>query len=340
MKLTGAAAARFLAHPAPDLPGVLLYGGDAMRVALKRQDLIALMIGAEGEREMRLTRIDAADLRKDPAALADALRAQGFFPGPRAVLLEAATDTATPLVQAALADWRKGDATLVVTAAVLAPRSSLRKLFEDHPGIACIGIYDDPPSSEEIAQSLAKAGLRNIGREAMADLVALAQALDPGDFRQTIEKISLYKHGDVSPLSCDDVAACTPATIEAEVDDLLHVVAEGRVADFAPMMQRIAGQAVLPVSLAIAAARHFRTLYAAKADPGGPAAGLARARPPVQGPRRDRMLRQAQAWPTARLEEALRQLVETDLSLRSSQRAPAMAVIERTLIRLARLAKG
>jgi DNA polymerase-3 subunit delta len=52
------------------------------------------------------------------------------------------------------------------------------------------------------------------------------------------------------------------------------------------------------------------------------------------------MLRQAQAWPTARLEEALRQLVETDLSLRSSQRAPAMAVIERTLIRLARLAKG
>lgn len=340
MKLTGPAAARFLARPAPDLPGALLYGGDAMRVALKRQDLIALMIGPEGEREMRLARIDASDLRKDPAALADALRAQGFFPGPRAVLLEGATDTTAPLVQSALADWRKGDATLVVTAAVLSPRSNLRKFFEDHPAAACIGIYDDPPSSEEIAQTLAKAGLRNIGREAMTDLLALAQALDPGDFRQTIEKISLYKHGDTTPLSCEDVSACAPATIEAEVDDLLHVVAEGRTGEFGPLMQRIAGQGVLPVSLAIAAARHFRTLYAAKADPGGPAAGLARARPPVQGPRRERMLRQAQAWPVPRLEEALRQLVETDLSLRSSSRAPAMAVIERTLIRLARMAQG
>ena len=339
MKLTGAAAARFLARPAPDLPGVLLYGGDAMRVALKRQDLIALLIGAEGEGEMRLTRIDASDLRKDPAALADALRAQGFFPGPRTVLLEGATDTATPLVQSALTDWRKGDATLVVTAAVLAPRSSLRKFFEDHGSAPCIGIYDDPPSSEEIAQSLAKVGLRNIGRDAMTDLVALAQALDPGDFRQTIEKISLYKHGDSTPLTCDEIALCAPATIEAEVDDLLHIVAEGRTGAFGPMMQRITGQGVLPVTLAITALRHFRTLYAAKADPGGPAAGLARARPPVQGPRRDRMLRQAQAWQVPRLEEALRQLVETDLSLRSSSRAPAMAVIERTLIRLARMAQ-
>jgi len=289
MKLTGAAAARFLARPAPDLPGVLLYGGDAMRVALKRQDLIALLIGAEGEGEMRLTRIDASDLRKDPAALA--------------------------------------------------PRSSLRKFFEDHGSAPCIGIYDDPPSSEEIAQSLAKVGLRNIGRDAMTDLVALAQALDPGDFRQTIEKISLYKHGDSTPLTCDEIALCAPATIEAEVDDLLHIVAEGRTGAFGPMMQRITGQGVLPVTLAITALRHFRTLYAAKADPGGPAAGLARARPPVQGPRRDRMLRQAQAWQVPRLEEALRQLVETDLSLRSSSRAPAMAVIERTLIRLARMAQ-
>jgi len=340
MKLTGPAAARLLAKPAADLPGVLLHGTDAMRVALKRQDLILRLIGTEGEHEMRLTRINGADLRKDPAALADGMRAQGFFPGPRAVLVDGATDAATPVVQAALAEWRLGDAVMVVTAAALNPRSTLRKLFEMHPSAASIGVYDDPPTSDEVAQALAKAGLRGIGRHAMDEVMALAQALDPGDFRQTIERISLYKHGDSEPLSAADVAACSPATIEAELDDLLHVVAEGREGAFGPMMQRIAGQGVLPVTLVLAAERHFRTLYAAKANPGGAAAGLAQARPPVNGPRRDHLLRQVQRWTLPRLEEALRQLLSTDLALRSSSRAPAMAMLERTLLRITRLGQG
>jgi len=40
-------------------------------------------------------------------------------------------------------------------------------------------------------------------------------------------------------------------------------------------------------------------------------------------------------WPLRDLETALGLLVETDLTLRSSSRAPAMAVIERALLRLA-----
>ncbi len=340
MKPNAAAAARLLARPPADLPALLLYGADPMRVALKRRDLIVQVIGAEGEHEMRLARIDASELRKDPAILSDALRAQGFFPGARAVLLEGAADGATAAVQAALADWRAGDALLVVSAGMLAKSSSLRKLFEAHPTAACIAIYDNPPSSDEVAQTLAKAGLRGIGREAMIDLMALAEALDPGDFRQTVERISLYKHADATPLSVADVAACSPVTIEAEVDDLLNIVALGQEPAFGPMMARISGQGVLPVTLAIAAQRHFRVLLAAKANPGGTAAGLSHARPPVMGPRRDRMLQQAQSWSVPRLEEALRHLFETDLALRSSSRAPAMAMLERTLLRIARLAKA
>ena len=62
-------------------------------------------------------------------------------------------------------------------------------------------------------------------------------------------------------------------------------------------------------------------------------------RPPIFGPRRDRMLRQAQKWGVVRLEQALTLLTDTDLQLRSAgQHAPAMALVERTLIRLAMMA--
>jgi len=83
--------------------------------------------------------------------------------------------------------------------------------------------------------------------------------------------------------------------------------------------------------------RHFRTLHSAASAPGGPAEGIARMRPPVFGPRRERMLRQAQNWGMHRLETALGILTDTDLTLRSASRAPAMAVMERALIRLAML---
>ncbi len=105
------------------------------------------------------------------------------------------------------------------------------------------------------------------------------------------------------------------------------------------MMRRIEGQGVLPVTLAIMALRHFRTLHAAASDPGGPGAGIGRVRPPVFGPRRDRMQAQASRWGMFRLEEALKLLIETDLTLRSASKAPQMAVMERALLRLSMLAR-
>ena len=334
MKLSGAAASRYFARPEPDRAGLLIFGADAMRVALKRQEVIAALVGPEGEAEMRLTRIPASDLKKDPALIQDALKAQGFFPGARVAFVEEAGDALAPLIGAALKDWQKGDATLIVTAGNLTKASALKKLFEDHPNAYGAGIYDDPPTREEIEATLQKAGLKEIGRDAMADLTALARDLDPGDFRQTIEKLALYKWGDAAPLTPDDVAACAPATIEADVDDVLNAAAEAQPARIGTLMRRLEGQGVNPVTLCIGATRHFRALHAAASAPGGAAEGIARMRPPIFGPRRDRMLRQAQGWGMHRLERALQILTDTDLTLRSSSRAPAMAVMERALIRL------
>lgn len=339
MKLSGAAASRFFARPEPDRAGLLIFGADAMRVALKRQEVIAALVGPQGEAEMRLTRIPGSDTRKDPALVQDTVKAQGFFPGPRVVFVEDASDAIAPVLAAALADWQKGDATLIVTAGNLTKASALKKAFEDHSNAYAAGIYDDPPTREEIEAILKKSGLKDIGRDAMTDLVALSRDLDPGDFRQTIEKIALYKWGDATPLTPSDVTACAPLTIEAEVDDILHAVAEARATSVATLLRRLEAQGVSSVTLCIGAVRHFRALHSAASDPGGAAAGIARMRPPVFGPRRDRMLAQAQGWGMYKLEQALQLLIETDLTLRSSSRAPAMAVMERTLIRLAMMRK-
>ena len=127
MKLNPRDFARLVAKPDPALSGVLIYGQDAMRVALKRQELIAATVGPQGEGEMRLERLAGADLRRDAAQLLDAVKAQGFFPGPRVVFLDGVTDQGTDAVQAALSDWRPGDAQIIATAGALKASSKLRK---------------------------------------------------------------------------------------------------------------------------------------------------------------------------------------------------------------------
>jgi DNA polymerase-3 subunit delta len=338
VKLTGQAALRYLARPEPERAGLLIWGADPMRVALKRQEAVAALIGPEGEVEMRLTRIAGADLRRDARLLSDAMRAQGFFPGPRVALVEEATDGLAQVIGAALEDWRDGDAVVVVTAGQLAARSGLRKFFEGHKNAYSAGLYDDPPGREEIEAELKRAGLAEIGREGMAALTALARGLGPGDFRQTVEKLALYKLSDPAPVDAEDVAAVAPAATDAGIDDVLDAVAEADTGALGLLLRRMEAQGVQPISLCIGATRHFRQLHAAASAPGGAAEGVATLRPPAFGPRRDRLVRQARAWGMTRLEQALAILIDTDLTLRSAARAPAMAAMERTLIRLSMLA--
>ena len=340
MKLSARDAGRYFSKPDADRTGILIYGPDTMRIALKRQELVAALIGPAGEEEMRLSRIPAGELRKDPARLGDAIKEVSFFPGPRVAFVEDANDNAAPAILAALEDWAPGDAQIVVTAGQLKATSKIRKAFEGHPNAYAVGLYNDPPTREEIEADLARSGLREISPDAMTDLSNLARELEPGDFRQTLEKLALYKLGDGAPVSSEDVVACAPVSTEAVLDDVLNITAEGRAPDLGPVLRKLQAQGVNPVTLCIGATRHFRALYTAASDPGGASAGIARMRPPIFGPRRDRMLRQAQGWGAAKLEQALTILTDTDLQLRSAgQRAPAMALVERTLLRLSMLAR-
>lgn len=334
MKLSGREVLRFFARPDPSAAGVLIYGPDPMRVAHRRTELIDALLGPAAAGEMRLDRLDPDAVRRDPAALSDALRATGFFPGARAVLVDGAGDGVAPAVKAALAGWQPGDACLVVTAGPLPARSALRKLFEAHGSARAAPVYADPPGRDEVAGVLGRAGLGDLPGEALDALVALAGTLDPGDFAQLAEKLALYKLGDPLPVSAADIAAVAPEGAAAALDDALDLVAEGRADALPPVMRRLAAQGQTPVAVAIATARHFRRLHAAACDPGGPEAGLARARPPVFGPRRDRLAQQAAAWGGARLEAALVDILALDLTLRSTQPVPQAALVERALIRL------
>lgn len=334
MKLAPRDWPAFLKRPDVSKAGLLLYGPDAMRIADRRKALVEALVGPQGAEEMRFERMAASELRSDAARLADALKAQGFFPGQRAVLVEDATDSLAKSIAPALEDWREGDAFLLVTAGQLAARSTLRKLFEGAGNAYALAIYADPPGREEIEAMMEKAGVAAAG-DAMAALTAMGRTLEPGDFAQLLEKLALYKRGDNEPLTVAEIEALAPQTADDNVDALVAAVADGMVPRIGLAMSRLEAQGANPTTICIGTTRHFRQLHAAAGAGGRAEEALQRLRPPVFGPRRDAMAAQVRAWGLPRLERALMALTETDLALRGGSGAPAMPLLERALIRVA-----
>lgn len=314
---------------------MLVTGEDGARVAEARSTLVRALVGPEAEAEMRLERITAAELRRDGTLLLDAIKAVGFFPGPRAVLVEDATDGLAPAAASALDAWAAADARLVVTGTGLAAKGALRKLFEGRRDAAAITLYDDPLTEAEVGDLLREAGLSRIEPAAREEISLLAQTLTPGDFRGLVERLSLHQIGAEGPLAAAAVIALAPQGGEAEVDDLLAAVTEGRRDRVAPLLARLAAEGVGPVAVAIQALRHMRALLAVASDPNGIQAGLSALRPPAGGARRQALSKAAESWRREKIEDALRALVELDLELRSGGRLPDHALLERVLIRLA-----
>jgi len=337
MKIAPRDAAGWARKPGADSPGALISGEDPLRAADLRRTAALAIAGESADAEMRITRIAAADLRKDAARLGDSLRSAGFFPGPRLVLLDDATDGLAPAIADALEGWQQGDARLIVTAGALPRNSALRKLFEAHRTAVSITLYDDPPGPDEVADLARQAGLVLTDPGGRAALIDLARAIDGGGFRQTLISLGLYLLDSGRAVSANDVAALAPLTAEAEADDLLDLVGVQKAEAVAVVLSRLYGQGVGPVTICIAALRHFRALLVLASETGDPGAAFFRLRPPLRANRRENVIGQVRHLGRARIEKALTFLIETDLELRSASHAPQKALVERALLRIAYL---
>jgi len=336
LKLTGARAAAFCARPDQTLTGALLHGPDDGLLALRRRELVAALTGGD---EMRLSRLDPAAAQKDPAGIDAALRARGFFPGRRVVLIEGARDALAGPFGQILPVIGPEDAFLVVTAAGLAARSALRKLFEGAPALASLGLYPDVPGAAELEDLLARAGMRcGIDPAAVEELAACAAESDRGTLDQLVQKIAVFCLDRTAPLDVQTLRGLLPVARETELDRLVMAVADGRAEAVGPLIGRLAGSGTGGAAVLIAAGRHFRQLLALAAAPDGIEAALGRLRPPAFGPRRQALATQARRWGATHLETANRLLFQADRSLRSPGERPDRAMVERCLIRLAMMA--
>lgn len=335
MKLSGRDARRIADRPDPRFAGYLFFGEDQTETIARRERLVAALLGGD---DMALTRVDPQAARRDPAMLADALRASGFFGGRPVVVIDGITDGVTEAVASATEGLRSDEGVLVCSAKLLFARSKLRQFFEKAPNLAAAPVYDDPPDEAEIAELLAAAGAPRADDGAMAELMALARGVDGGTFRQTVARLGIHAIGE-SRLTAALVADCAPPAMDADADGLVDAAAMGDAARVATLCARLEAQGAAPVTVGIAASRRLRQLHRLAVAPGGPEAAGAALRPPLRGPRLQAAMGLLRRWNPPRLEQAMGVMTDLELVLRSSAPAPQWASLERALVRVAMLAR-
>lgn len=337
MKLNAREALQFCKAPDRRYRAALIYGEDGVEVGRRREVLVKALVN--GGEDPDLTRLDVAQARRDPTIITDALRAREFFGGEPIVLIENGTDGLTAGLSEIFASAEDGDAFLIITASILPARSKLRKLFESDASAVAAPCYLTALSRAEIEAMLKDGGVSNFDEDALRDLVDFARSSDTGAVHDLISRLALYSLGSDAPLSSADVIACLPGSGDANLDEVLDAVADGNAAGIGPIMSKLESQGVNATTLAISAMRKFKQLHAISSA-GGPAdTVISRLRPPVFGPRRDMLIRQARMWSTAKCEGALKLIFETDTALRGGAAAAGYPVLERMLIRLALGAK-
>jgi DNA polymerase-3 subunit delta len=312
----------WLARPDPKAAIVLIYGPDRGLVA-ERGKLFASRSGVPLDDAFSVTRLEAAEVERDPGRLLDETGAISMFSDRRLVWVRDAgahkgfADAVKALIAAPSADC-----VVLIEAGDLKKGVALRTAVETSPAAMALPCYADDGRSIDavIDDAMQKAGV-SIGLEARQ---ALKRNLG-GDrlaSRSEIDKLLLYAHGSRS-IEVEDVLAATGDASSVSVDAVVDAALLGRIADLDLAFSRFvtAGNQLFP--LLSAALRQFQSLEAMRSgmDASGKSAAyaVAGARPPIFFARRGTIESALSRWSRPAIAAALERLQRA--VLRSRQRA-------------------
>ena len=334
MKLPAQRIAAYLRAPDTGARAALIYGPDAGLVK-ERADVLAAAICPDVADAFRVAELTGDALADDPTRLNDEAASLSLVGGRRLVRVRAADDAVGALFERFFKAPPPGDAFILVEAGDLAPRSSLRRVFESAKEAAAIACYlDGPREIGELAREVLGARRIAVKPEAMQYLTAHLGG-DRQVSRRELEKLALYA-GDGGRVGEAEVIASIGDSAELTIDDVVYAAAEGDAPQLERALNRAFGEGAQPVTILRAALRHFQRLHLAgsRLAVGQSEEEALRLRPPLFFKLVDRFKRQLRSWPPARAATTLEALHAAEAEAKTTG-FPAETICREALLRIA-----
>lgn len=346
--LKGRAVKEFVANRDKAIAAVLIYGPDGGLVR-ERGDVLARAVVEDFKDPFNYIELTDADLKEEPGRLSDEAAALSFAGGERVVRLrttgEAAAKPAGNFLAALDGGHVKPNGVVIIEAGELSPRSGLRKAFEKARRGAALPCYADAPADiRAMAQEAARAEDLRFDDDAL-DLAVAVLGEDHGVSRAEIGKLILYKgpkdlRSGPGTITLEDVRASLVDGLGDALDDAAAACADGKPAHLSKALHKAAAAGASPIGLLRALQRQFARLHAAQhfVEAGDtPANAMKKLRPPVFFAEQRAFEGRLYKWRGAKLERALRTLIDAEIAAKSSG-APQRELVERAALRLALMA--
>ncbi len=347
MKITGTRIDKFLASPPDNIKGVLFFGPDRGLVK-ERSELLARQYVSDPNDVFATTVLTSDDLVSDPAKFSDEMVAMSLLGDRRLVRVRLDHERPGAAISKLIKHFDKNpdqcEASLIIEAGDMTPRSSVRKTFEACGHFATIGCY--AAGASDIA-NLVRRELNthniSISREALDLWVPLLSG-DRALQKNEIEKMMLYKgYGEVADaqISPEDIKSLAAGGQMASLDNIIMSALNGQPDQCDQAFRRAVEGKVNAAVILRSLQRHISRLLEARMhmDNGQSQQSAMRAlRPPVFRMQEQNFKRHLNTWPAHMLSKALNQSLETETALKSAG-APVNALTSRLLLALASYAK-
>jgi DNA polymerase-3 subunit delta len=306
----------------------LLYGPDESG-SHSLVKLAASAAGAEAER----VELSGAELRSDPARLADESASMSLFGGARYIVVQPAGDECVPAVEALLEVPAAGNPVLLVAGA-LKPGSKLLKLALAEPSALALASYaPEGQEAERLVFDMARAeGL--VARPDVARRLADACAGNRAILALELQKLALYLDAAPErpqPLDHEAIDAVGAAAEEGDLSRLVDSVGNGNSALLQAELLRLSGEGIDGIPLIRAVLRRMSLLSRLRAQVergNSPAAVMASHGKSLFWKEKDSIGRQLSRWRSDALARSVSRLLEAERQVKAPGGLGATAVDE------------
>ena len=328
MKAKRAEVERALKGPSPSHRFFLLYGPDEAG----SHSLVKVAAAAAGAQSERVE-LTGAELKADPARLADEAASLSLFGGGRYIVVQPAGDECLAAVEALLQAPAAGNPVLLIAGA-LKPASKLLKLALAEPAALALASYaPEGQEAERLVSEMARAEGLTV-RSDVARRLADACAGNRAILALELQKLALYLDSSPErpkPLDHEALDAVGAAAEEGDLSRLVDSVGNGNAALLQAELLRLSGEGVEGIPLVRAVLRRMSLLSRLRAQVergSSPGAVMASQGRSLFWKEKESIGRQLSRWGPDALARSVSRLLEAERQVKASGGLGSTAVDE------------
>ena len=322
-----------LIHNFNQFSTIVLHGKNEGNLHKDFQKLISKIAGVSANEEMRLSNFYDNEIKNKFNEILFKVESKGFFKGPSILIFKDLTEKNEKIILDIDKIWQDGDSLTLVCVDKLSKNSKLKTLAEKSSRIAYLRYYDSSLDQKQLLTLLDEKNLILKNENTLNTLYDFAKNSSRSEIMYTLEKLSLLKFNDNTPVEIEDLVST--ACLGYETDDLkfAFAVAGKKLTEVYNNLRQMQISGKSPENTIQFLNLYFRKLYLIEIY--GDSSIKAKREYPFLFGRDEQMANKfAKNWGKKKLQEIINSLIIADLDLRKADPSYRFMLFTKHIIKI------